>query len=208
MNKLSTQALVKQLNQQTEIRFKIGDLVFIDVCVKPFKMVSDATACWANHVGIVVDTAGGNVMVAESTFPFSKRTSLEKFIQRSTQGRVAVKRPRRAFTAEQEQAIVAAADKRMGILYDTGFDLYSRRQFCSRFVYEVLQEAVGLTVGKVENFATLLHQNPHAKLSFWRCWYFGLIPWQRRTVTPASVLRSTEIVSVCEFNLKGEEATC
>ena len=188
-------------NTQNEIDFKIGDLIFIDVCLKPFKMVSDATVCWANHVGIVVDTGGGNVTVAESTFPFSKRTSLEKFIQRSTQGRFAVKRPRMLFSTKQEQAIVTAADKRMGILYDTGFDLYSRRQFCSRFVYEVLHEAVGLSVGEVEDFATLLHQNPQAKLGFWRYWYFGMIPWQRRTVTPASVLRSTETISLYEFNL-------
>ncbi|RCS57125.1 YebB family permuted papain-like enzyme [Parvibium lacunae] len=200
MNTAAIQELARQL--------KIGDLVFIDVCAKPFKMVSDATASWTNHVGIVVQADGSAVVIAESTFPFSKRTSLDTFINRSTQGRVAVKRPRMSFTAEQTQAIVAAADKRMGILYDTGFDLYSRRQFCSRLVYEVLQEAVGLTVGEVENFATLLQHNPRAKLGFWRCWYFGWIPWQRRTVTPASMLRSAQVVNVYESNQNDMEVAC
>jgi len=32
-----------------------------------------------------------------------------------------------------------------------------------------------------------------ADLGFWKVWYFGRIPWQRETVTPASVLSSAQL---------------
>jgi hypothetical protein len=56
-------------------------------------------------------------------------------------------------------------------------------------VREVLQEATGVELGEVENFTTLLDRNPEADQQFWKLWYFGQIPWQRETVTPASLLR-------------------
>ena len=83
-----------------------------------------------------------------------------------------------------------AAVRRMGTLYDTGFNVNSRRQFCSRFVREVIQEATDIQIGEVETFAMLLRRNSDPRLAFWRLWYFGRIPWQRCTVTPASLLRS------------------
>jgi hypothetical protein len=57
----------------------------------------------------------------------------------------------------------------------------------------VLDDAVGVKLGEVENFATLLNRNPHADQTFWRVWYFGSIPWQRETVTPAGLLRDARL---------------
>lgn len=39
----------------------------------------------------------------------------------------------------------------------------------------------------------LLGNHPHADLSFWRTWYFGYIPWQRETVTPANLLLDAKL---------------
>ena len=61
---------------------------------------------------------------------------------------------------------------------------------------EVIEEATGTQVGEVETFATLLTRRPQTDLGFWRVWYFGQIPWQRETVTPASLLRSPELMPV------------
>jgi hypothetical protein len=57
-------------------------------------------------------------------------------------------------------------------------------------VREVLAEATGVNVGEVQTFADLLKQHPGVSLDFWKVWYFGRIPWQRTTVTPASLLQS------------------
>jgi permuted papain-like amidase YaeF/Yiix C92 family enzyme len=171
-------------------RLKIGDLIFIRVPARPFREVATATGSWTNHVGVVVDAAHGEPTIAESTFPFSRTKRLSRFVARSEKARVAVARLASEPTGEQQRAVVEAASKRARILYDTGFNLRSRRQFCSRYVREVMWEATGASLGEVETFATLLARRPDTNLRFWKLWYFGRIPWQRETVTPASVLHS------------------
>ncbi|WP_230958754.1 YebB family permuted papain-like enzyme [Burkholderia stagnalis] len=171
----------------------IGDLVFIRVTARPFREVADATGSWTNHVGIVVDTSGAEPMVAESTFPWAKLTPLSRFVARSEGGRLALARLATPPTADEQRRVHAAAERRIGTLYDTGFNLRSRRQFCSRYVREVLGDATGVEPGDVETFATLLERRPGAKLGFWRLWYFGRIPWERETVTPASLIRSSKL---------------
>ena len=41
-----------------------------------------------------------------------------------------------------------------------------------------------------ETFTDLLTGNPDAPLAFWQYWFFGRIPWDRVTVTPATQLQS------------------
>ena len=126
---------------------KVGDVVFIHVAVLPFEEVAIATDSWTNHVGVVVDTSGPEPLVAESAFPLSRITPLSRFVRRSGAGRLAVTRLEEDLTDVQQEAIRLAAQRRLGVFYDTGFDLHSRRQFCSRFVREVLKEGAGTTVG-------------------------------------------------------------
>ncbi len=184
----TTTALASQL--------EVGDLVFIRVSALPFRKVSETTGSWTNHVGIVVATGGAEPIIAESTFPLSKRGGLARFLGRSEGGRVDVRRLNARLSAAQQYAVTRAAQKRLGIFYDTGFDLHSNRQFCSRFVREVVREATGIEVGQVETFGAMLARNPNTELGFWRLWYFGSIPWQRETVTPASVLDSPQLRAV------------
>jgi hypothetical protein len=185
---VSTQVLAEQL--------EIGDLVFIRIPWLPFRKVAEATCTWTNHVGVVLDVRRGQATIGESRFPFSGTTELSSFIARSEDHRVAVARLRAPLGAHQRTAVAEAARRRSGVLYDTGFDLRSRRQFCSRYAREVLLEATGTEVGDVESFSSLLARNPRAGLTFWRLWYFGRIPWLRETVTPASLLRSPQMEAV------------
>ncbi len=174
----------------------VGDLVFIRVPALPFRWVARATGSWTNHVGLVVDLSGAEPIVAESRFPWSCKTTLSNFIGRSEGSRVAVTRLTPELDEAQRQRIRAAAERRLGIVYDTGFNLHSRRQFCSRFVREVIGEATGILIGEVETFAALLLRQPQSPLLFWRVWYFGRIPWRRETVSPASLLSSKNTVTL------------
>lgn len=171
----------------------VGDVIFVRVSAKPFREVAAATNSWTNHVGIVLAIDGKEPLIGESTFPFSRATALSKFIARSQNGRYAVARLKLELSSDEQQRVVMAARRRSGIFYDTGFDLHSRRQFCSRFVREVLAEATGVNVGEVQTFADLLKQQPGVNRNFWKAWYFGQIPWERETVTPANLLRSSEL---------------
>ena len=170
-------------------QLQVGDVVFIRIPHAPFTKVADATSSWTNHVGIVAEVSAQKVVVAESRVPVSGMTQFADFLARSELGRVAVLRLHTPLDARQQAKLKAAVAARSGILYDTGFDLNSKRQFCSRYVREVMQEATGVALGEVEDFATLLKNNPQADQRFWRAWYFGNIPWQRLTVTPASLLK-------------------
>ncbi|MGO9446255.1 MAG: YebB family permuted papain-like enzyme [Thiobacillaceae bacterium] len=174
----------------------MGDVVFIRIPFQPFTKVATTTGTWTNHVGIVIDVSGREPIIAESRFPLSAKTTWSRFIGRSERGRVAVRSLNISLNQLQRDKLHKAANDRLGVLYDTGFDLHSRRQFCSRYVREVLAEAIGIKVGQIEDFATLLTKNSQADLPFWRAWYFGYIPWQRETVTPASLLRDPKMHSV------------
>jgi hypothetical protein len=177
---------------------EVGDLVFIRVKARPFLEVSAATGCWSNHVGIVVDTSGAEPVIAESTFPFSRYTSLRRFVRRSEAARFAVCRLAGGELGLRHDAIRRAAARRIGVFYDTGFNLRSSRQFCSRFVREVLAEALDVEIGCVQTFNELYALQPEAGLRFWKLWFFGRIPWTRETVTPASLLESSMLRVVGE----------
>ncbi len=175
---------------------RVGDIVFTRIGAYPFRKVAEATGTWTNHVGIVLDVSGKDPVIGESRFPLSGTTTLSRFVARSAGSRVAVMRLPEPLTPAQQAALVAAANQRARVFYDTGFDAHSHRQFCSRYVREVLQQATGVEVGRVETFQQLLADSPQADLGFWRAWYFGSIPWDRETITPASVLRTPGLRTV------------
>ena len=181
-------------------QLEVSDVVFIRIPKPPFTKVATTTSSWTNHVGIVTDVSGAEPVIAESRVPFSGETTWTKFVKRSDAGRIAIKRLPVSLNAQQQAKLKQAAAEREGILYDTGFDLHSHRQFCSRFVREVLQEAAGVELGEIENFSTLLKRNPQADQRFWKVWYFGNIPWQRETVTPASLLNDGRMRVVFDGN--------
>ncbi|GEM_PF-952175 len=173
-----------------QIPVRSGDIIFISVPYYLFRKVSTATQCQANHVGIVFHDPKRGWLVAESAVPVSRYTPLEKFIARSRGGWCEIRRLKTGLTDAQLAALRAQSDARMGVVYHTGFRYESRRQFCSKFVYDVYQSALGVKVGELETFSHLLNRNPEAGLGFWRVWFFGRVPWNRITVTPASQFES------------------
>jgi hypothetical protein len=193
---LPTPALAAEPVAELARSLQVGDIVFTRIGAYPFRKVAEATGTWTNHVGIVLDVSGPEPVIGESHFPFSGSTPLSRFVARSAGSRVAVMRLPAPLTPAQQAAIVAAADARKNVFYDTGFDARSHRQFCSRYVREVLLEGAGVEVGKVETFEQLLASAPQADVGFWRAWYFGNIPWTRETVTPASVLHTPGLTTV------------
>lgn len=179
-------------------QLQIGDIVFIAIDNPLYRRVAAATSSWTSHVGIIVDEPPGMEIVAESSFPLSRRTPLLDFKARSQDGRYSIKRLKRPLSKEQKRTICLEADKRMGILYHSGFDLDSKRQFCSKFVYEVFKEASRVEIGEIVTFRALLAATHKTPMWFWRLWYFGFIPWDRRTVTPASQYTSPLLITVEE----------
>lgn len=167
-----------------------GDIIFISGPYYLFRKVSAATNCPANHVGIIFHDPEKGWLVAESAVPLSRYTTLEKFIARSSGGWCEIRRLKTGLADSQAKALRAECDARMGIVYHTGFRYESPRMFCSKFVYDVYRSVLGVEIGELETFSHLLDRNPEAGLGFWRVWFFGRIPWNRITVTPASQFES------------------
>ena len=173
-----------------ESHLRVGDVVFTRIGSPPFRQIAEATCTWTNHVGIVVGFNCFGAIVAESRVPFSCRTRFRSFVRRSAQGRVAVLRLPRTLSEDEVVRLQRSMKRRLGRLYDTGFNLHSQRQFCSRFVREVLQESTGEVIGEVQTFRELLERNRATHLRLWNLWYFGRIPWDRVTITPGSLYTS------------------
>jgi hypothetical protein len=130
-------------------------------------------------------------------FDFELRiATLDKFLARTTNGAFAIRRLRGGLTPAQAARLRAEAERRIGRIYHLGFKFDSSREFCSKFVYGVYRDALALEVGRLETFEELLAQNPGGPVVFWRLWFFGFIPWRRRTVTPTSQLRSPLLQTV------------
>jgi hypothetical protein len=149
-------------------------------------------------VGIIVDYQQGDWIVAESGIPFVRKTPLRRFLDRSDGQRFSIRRLRSAPSDEEKRAMLKFADSQMGRLYSLGFDLESPKTFCSKFVHDVVYQSTHQQIGEVETFDHLLHRNPDAPLWFWRTWFFGAIPWQRTTITPASEMNSPGLMVVAQ----------
>jgi hypothetical protein len=190
---------------ELENALRTGDIVFTRIPGFPFRQIADATGTWTNHVGIVVGFNSAGAVVAESRVPLSRRTRFANFVRRSADGRVAVLRLPRPLSDAEILRLGQAMRCRLGRLYDTGFNLRSRRQFCSRFVREVLQESTGAEIGEITTFRELLERNRGADLRLWRMWYFGNIPWERTTVTPESLYTSPSLNVVFDGTVRRQE---
>lgn len=165
---------------------QIGDVVFIRVANFLYRRVAAATGSWTSHVGMIHRREGADWLVAESAVFWSRYCPLGRFLRRSEGGRCAVMRLKTPLDEPAQKRLQVEAGRRMGQRYHFGFDLDSRHQFCSKFVYEVYRDALGVSIGTIESFRDLLQRNPTSPLTFWKLWFLGRIPWERRTITPGS----------------------
>jgi len=178
-----------------------GDIVFLAIDNALYQRVARASGGWVSHVGIVFKNNKKQWEVAESTIPFSKTTPFCKFIKKSAGDKIAIKRLGRQLNAHEIYLLKHESKKRMGILYHLGFKFHSKRQFCSKFVYEVYRDALDEDIGSFQIFEELfenLRSSPHFEpdMKFWKRWYFGSIPMQRETLTPQFQYIDSDLVTV------------
>lgn len=192
-----------ELCAQVRQHAQAGDLIFLSIDSFLFHQVALATSTWTSHVGVVLpDSKGNSLLVYESKVPFSTATPLCDYIARTADNKVAVMRPLQPLQPEELEKLVAEANARLNVPYHTGFDYDSSwRTFCSKFVYDLFQK-IGREVGQLETFADLIEKNPEGNIEFWKKWFMGEIPLQRRTVTPVSQLVDDDFTPVFTSNVQ------
>ncbi|MDO6592261.1 YiiX/YebB-like N1pC/P60 family cysteine hydrolase [Neptuniibacter sp. 1_MG-2023] len=191
---MNTQQL-DQLEKEITNKVKEGDIIFISIDSFLYRQVAKGTGSWTSHVGFIVQE-NNQWYVLESAVPKVTRCPLRKFLSRTTNNEVSVMRVKEGLNQEQIDKLKYAAEEKMGIYYHLGFKYDSKRQFCSKFVHHIFKEALGIEIGKVQTLEALLQENPQASVNFWRCWYLGFVPWQRKTITPASQLNDPQLKTV------------
>lgn len=172
-----------------------GDLIFLDIPYILFRRVAEGTNSWTSHVGIVLKDEYGAWVVAESTVPLSKKTPLCNYLRRSSDYTFEIKRLNRPLNALDIGKLRTTANAMLDRFYNLGFNFDSNLFFCSKFVYLTYQ-SIGVEVGRVQTFRELMAENPKVSMTFWKLWFFGSVPWERRTVTPASQLNDSQFFSV------------
>lgn len=183
------------IDQETYSKLKDGDIIFTSIPNTLYQSVEKASNSPTSHVGIVFNV-NGRWMVAESRVPFSCYTPLEDFIGRSKNRWFSIKRVSQNLDLDDINKLRTACDSMMGRLYHLGFNYESKRQFCSKFVYDAFKNSLDIDVGKLMTLKELINENPDAPLMFWRLWYFGFIPWNRLTVTPGSQYEDPTLMAV------------
>ncbi|WP_067868358.1 YiiX/YebB-like N1pC/P60 family cysteine hydrolase [Neptuniibacter marinus] len=191
---MNTQQL-DQLEKEITNKVKEGDIIFISINSFLYRQVAKGTGSWTSHVGFIV-REDNEWYVLESAVPKVTRCPLRKFLSRTTNNEVSVMRVKEGLNQEQITKLKTVAETKMGRYYHLGFKYDSKRQFCSKFVHLTFKEALGIEIGKVQTLEVLLQENPQASVNFWRCWYLGFVPWQRKTITPASQLNDPKLVPV------------
>jgi hypothetical protein len=181
-------------------KLKERDVIFTSIPNHLYQCVEKATNSPTSHVGVVFKCKG-KWFVAESRIPFSCYTPLVDFITRSRDNRYAIKRVKEGLTKVETEALKLQCERQMGRLYGLGFKFHSKRQFCSKFVYDAYKTALDIELGTLETFAELLRRNPKTSTKFWRLWYVGLIPWKRITITPESQYSDQKLVTIAEHLL-------
>ncbi|TNE95800.1 MAG: hypothetical protein EP326_14355 [Deltaproteobacteria bacterium] len=205
---LSAQAATPGSCEHIKKITKPGDILFISLPGHLFyEQVEKAMNHWASHVGFVLEE-NGELIVTESTYPFSKDTKFCDFVDRA-KGKIAVSRLKnRKLNDRDLEELRYSSKERLGVYYHLGFKLRSSKQFCSKFVWEVFQEALGVEIGKVETFQELLDSHPDQAsrdqaVQFFNVWFFrwaipfvSNIPWDRETVTPKSQYEDRDLKTV------------
>jgi len=188
----------EQALQRLQTLLQPGDLIFIARRGWLSRQVARATGSWISDVGLCLRDGAGRWVVYEAAVPMVRRVSLARFIRATRGNRFAVLRLRPQPCGEALQRLEEAAQRRIGCYNALGFDLDSRQLFCAKLIHEVFNEAMGVKLGKVTTLGDLQHQLPARTLRFWRFWYLGAIPWQRRTITPHSQYTDPGLETVLE----------
>lgn len=195
----------KRVFEDINDEIREGDIIFIRVPNFLYRRVADTTMSWTSHVGFVYGRENGEWIIAESSFPLSKKCGLKRFIERSENALISVRRLEDSLTEDQLEALREAADRRMKKRYHLGFRYDSQKEFCSKFVHDVFNEAMGIKIGEFETFRDLIHRNPDSPMFFWKTWFFGFVPWDRRTITPASLYESNILTTVYDNTVERDQ---
>ena len=185
-----------ELAKKFETQVAEGDLIFLDIPHLLFRKVAESSKSWTSHVGIILKNKSGEWVASESKIPIARETPLSNYLVRAANSRFEIRRLRTKLNENQVEALRKTARSQIGKIYELGFNFDSSKTYCSKHVYQAYQ-SIGVNIGNLQTFQQLLNENPAtSSVVFWKFWFFGFVPWTRRTITPASLLNDPQFETV------------
>ena len=172
-----------------------GDIVFHYSGSAQCPAIAQATHSPYTHCGIVF-IEKGKPMVWEAVGPVLK-TPFNDWVKHGANKHYVVKRlkDRSALSITHLAAMKAEGEKEMGRPYDIWFDMDEERIYCSELVWKIYQRGAELEVGKLERFGDMDFSGAEARRIL-KDRFGAQFPADQPVITPASIFRSTLLVTV------------
>ena len=186
-----------------------GDIVFQESGNSQSFAIALASGSLYTHTGLIEISADGRVNVVEATGPV-RTTSLDKWIEHGTGGRITIKRVK-GLEAYAARKALAAAHAHDGKPYDYFFYKGRDAIYCSELVHLAFKDGAGLTIGAEQRVKDLNIDNAAVRsliearwlqypecvakkaASFGACYPMIL---EETLVTPASVARDAKLETI------------
>jgi uncharacterized protein YycO len=176
-----------------------GDIIFQTSRSPQSLAVQLATHSRYSHMGMIFQI-GPRTMVIEAIEPV-RWTPLSTWIARGSGQRAVVRRLRDAdkqLTPEAVDRLRRAATRHLGKHYDRAFDWSDDRFYCSELVYKAYEQALGITVGKLQTLREMDLSNPIVQRKLAER-YGRNIPMDAPVITPQAVFESDQLETVASF---------
>ena len=168
-----------------------GDIVFQSLPHIPvIDAIEGSTHSPYSHCGIVV-SKGGVWHVLEAIGPV-KITRLDHWISQGRGEAFAAYRLKAAFQPKVG-AMIAAAEKFIGLPYDIQYELDDEKIYCSELIYKGFKAATGQSLGKIVKLGEL-DWKPHEQVI--RAIAGDPIPLEREMITPRDLAKAEQLEEV------------
>lgn len=178
-------------NARTSYSPQEGDILFQSLPHMPvIDAIEGCTRSPYSHCGIVTNK-GGTWQVLEAIGPV-KLTRLDRWIGQGRDEAFAVCRLKACFQPKVG-AMIAAAEKFIGLPYDIQYELDDEKIYCSELIYKGFKAATGQSLGKIVKLGEL-DWKPHVQVI--RAIAGDPIPLEREIITPRDLAKAEQLEEV------------
>jgi hypothetical protein len=176
-----------------------GDVIFQTSRSPQSRAVQRATHSRYSHMGLVFHV-GRRLMVIEAVGPV-RWTPLSIWIARGERGEAIVRRLRDAdakLTPDGVGRLRRAATHHLGKRYDAAFEWSDERLYCSELVYKAYEQALGVTLGRLQTLRDMDLSDPIVKRAV-AARYGRRVPLDSPVITPQAIFESEQMETVASF---------
>jgi hypothetical protein len=175
-----------------------GDIIFHTSRSSQSEALRRAMDSPYTHMGVIF-IEQGRPFVYEAVGPV-KSTPFDEWVRRGVDGSYVVKRlvdVDRILTGEAVQRLPDAGERHRGRPYDLYFEWSDERIYCSELVWKMFNEAVGLSIGELQQFGDFDLSDPLVKDKL-RERFGDSVPTDETVISPASMFSSGSLTTVHE----------